>query len=722
MTPAGQHVLSHVSGGRLRTVAISAAVVAVVGASAAGLFVRDAAIIIGPSMSASDIARLAYVAFLIAGLTYSTFHYIRKHHGQLDELALLVFLVCGVNLVVQLTGGARSYWQGLYLVVGGLASVAFSRRLVSLLVTLVLLLEISNFLIVPQSSPADLFRLALLFLLAVVGYNYMERAERERAERAEDRLLRLNAGLKQMGGADDVDDDDDRAVSPLSEEGQRVGRAEQLQRLESHLAPLLQLVTKATGARRAALLQVAEDEGTFWVRLAAEGEAEPRQFEVRGTFLAEVLRTETLVSLESGNASYRLVWWLDVVAVQSVLAIPIRIWDEPPWILVLEADEPEHFEPERRDMAVAVATQMSEAQALFRRQAKHYVEELELKGLLQASEKLSSSSRLVELLRHVVDYAREVGKFDTCSVCLMADGNESCSGVVCAGHPKELLGKTFPLEAPRWAGWVLRAREEPLAIRMERRSGMPILDPKERPTTGAGFLAVPLRAHKRVCGALFLTREGDTFTARELRLLRIYCNQAAVAIENAIVYERVENLAATDALTGLFNRRYFEGALKRELARADRGESSLALLMLDIDHFKSFNDTYGHAMGDLVLKKVATTLGRCLRQADVLARFGGEEFVVLLPQVSASGAMDSAERIRVALEKADIHPGGPRKHVSVSIGMAMFPDHADSASDLLVAADQALYRAKDAGRNRVVAADVRLTSGTPTEASAPTLL
>jgi diguanylate cyclase (GGDEF)-like protein len=608
-------------------------------------------------------------------------------------------------LIVQLTGGARSSWQGLYLVVGGLASVAFSRRLVVLLVALVLCLEVSNFFVATQSSPADLFRLALLFLLAVVGYNYMERAERERAERAEDRLLRLNAGLRQLGGADDDDDD----VSPLSEDGQRVGRAEQLQRLESHLEPLLQLVTKATDARRAVLLQVAEGKATYWVRLAAEGEVEPRQFEVRGTFLTEVLRTEEPVSLDSGNASYRLPWWLDAIVVQSVLAIPIRIWDGPPWILVLEADEPGHFQTERRDMARAVASQMSEAQVLFRRQAKHYVEELELKGLLGASEKLSSSTRLVELLRHVVDYAREVGRFDTCSVCLVADGNAEFSVVVAEGHRRELLGKTFPLESPTWAGWVLRAREEPLAIRMERRSGMPILDPKERPTTGAGFLAVPLRAHKRVCGALFLTREGETFTARELRLLRIYCNQAAVAIENAIVYERVENLAATDSLTGLFNRRYFEGALGRELARADRNSSSLALLLLDIDHFKSFNDTYGHAMGDLVLKKVATTLGRCLRQADVLARFGGEEFVVLLPQVSASGALDSAERIRASLEKADIHPGGPRKRVTVSVGMAMFPDNADSAdgaASLLKAADEALYRAKDAGRNRVVKADV----------------
>ena len=711
MIPPRQHVLTEISGSRMRKFGPFAGVVAVAAASAAGLFVRDSAIVIGPGMTTSDVARLAYVAFLIAGLTYSTFHYVRKHNSQLDELALLVFLVCGVNLIVQLTGGARSYWQGLYLVLGGLASVAFSRRLVMVLVALVLGLEVSNFLVAPQtleSTPADLFRLALLFLLAVVGYNHMERTERERAERAEDRLLRLNAGLKQLGGTEE-DEVEDAAVSLLSEDGRRIGRAEQLQRLESHLAPLLQLVTKATEARDAVLLQVAEGEASYWVRLAAEGEVEPRQFDVRGSFLAEVLRTERPASLESGNTAYRLPWWLDSVArqpAQSVLAIPIRIWDEPPWILVLEHEAPNHFETARRDMAVAVATLMSEAQALFRRQAKHYVEELELKGLLSASEKLSGSARLVELLRHMVDYAREVGRFDTCSVCLMSDSNEEFSVVVAEGYRKEILGKTFPLEAPTWAGWVLRAREEPLAIRMERRSGMPILDPRERPTKGAGFLAMPLRAHKRVCGALFLTRESEAFTARELRLLRIYCNQAAVAIENAIVYERVENLAATDGLTGLFNRRYLDGALERELARADRSGSSLALLLIDIDHFKSFNDTYGHAMGDLVLKKVATTLQRCLRQADVLARFGGEEFVVLLPQVGERGAVESAERIRAALERSGIHPGGRRKQLTVSIGLAMLRDHADSSESLLHAADEALYRAKDAGRNRVVVAEI----------------
>ncbi len=230
---------------------------------------------------------------------------------------------------------------------------------------------------------------------------------------------------------------------------------------------------------------------------------------------------------------------------------------------------------------------------------------------------------------------------------------------------------------------------------------MPILDPKERATTATNFLAIPLRAQQRVCGALLLTRSGEPFPARELRLLRIYCNQAAVALGNAIVYERVENLAATDALTGLFNRRYLDGALERELARAGRSESSLALLLLDIDHFKSFNDNYGHALGDRGLKKVATTLSDRLRQTDVLARFGGEEFVVVLPQVTAAAALDSAEHIHASVGQTKIHAGGERTHVTVSIGLAMFPDQSDTPESLLDAADQALYHAKKLDRNRV---------------------
>jgi diguanylate cyclase (GGDEF)-like protein len=684
---------------RFAPAATIAVLIFVLVASGAGLFLDDPPIVVGDGMEALDLLRLVYLAALIVALGHAAFRFLSKHHTFLDELTLLLLLTCGVNLVVQLTGGARSYWQGLYLVLGGLASVAFPRRLVIVMVTAVLSLEIANAFFHPGTPVTDVMRVAVLFLLAVVGFNYMERAERERAERAEDRLLRLDAGLRQLTGPEE-----DETVSPLSEDGQRAQRAEQLQLLESHLEPLLALARTGTQAADAVLLQVSADESSFWVRLGAlpEGGSQRGRFPLRGSILAEVLRSEREVAIVSKH----LPWVPKTENPLSVVAVPIRIWDEPPWILVAHHESPAHFDAGRRELLSSVAQQMKEAQSLFRQKAQQQVEELELKGLLKASEGLSATTRITELLDRMVAYARDVTRFETCAVCLREEGQEHFSVVAAEGHRKDLVGSRFSLEAPTWAAWVLRSREEPLAIRMERRSGMPILDSRERSTSGASFVAVPLKAQNRVSGVLLVTRQGESFTARELRLLRIYCNQAAVVLENAIVHERVSNLAATDALTGLFNRRYFDSAFTRELARCDRSSSSLGLLMADVDHFKSFNDTYGHAMGDLVLKKVAAVLSSGIRKADVLARFGGEEFVVILPNVTPRGALESAERLRESVAAAPIHPGGPRKRVTVSIGAALFPADARDAESLLKAADEALYEAKRLGRNQVVAKNV----------------
>lgn len=246
---------------------------------------------------------------------------------------------------------------------------------------------------------------------------------------------------------------------------------------------------------------------------------------------------------------------------------------------------------------------------------------------------------------------------------------------------------------------------------------MPILYSGEHVARHVSFLGVPLVAQKCVTGALLLTRKGGGFAAGEVNALRVLCNQAAAAIENARVYERLEELAATDALTGLFNRRSFEEAFAREIARVERGEKSVALLLLDIDHFKGLNDTYGHTMGNLVLRQVADVLRAALRRGDILARFGGEEFVILLPSSTARGASGFAERVRKAVATASLHPGGGRKKVTVSVGWALFPEDADSGETLIVCADRALYAAKEMGRNKVVAFEAVASAVGPGEAS-----
>jgi diguanylate cyclase (GGDEF)-like protein len=230
---------------------------------------------------------------------------------------------------------------------------------------------------------------------------------------------------------------------------------------------------------------------------------------------------------------------------------------------------------------------------------------------------------------------------------------------------------------------------------------MPILHTGEKSTVGASFLGIPLRVKDSVTGALLLTRKGKEFSPNDVRVLRILCNQAAIAIENARVYERLEQLAATDSLTALFNRRYFRQALTREASRAERHGGSIALMMLDIDRFKQLNDTYGHTVGDVVLKKVAALLSKAVRKGDVLARYGGEEFVILLSEATYRATTEIAERIRKSVAASSVHPAGPRRRVTVSIGWALYPNDTRESDNLIELADKALYFAKDTGRNRV---------------------
>jgi diguanylate cyclase (GGDEF)-like protein len=175
--------------------------------------------------------------------------------------------------------------------------------------------------------------------------------------------------------------------------------------------------------------------------------------------------------------------------------------------------------------------------------------------------------------------------------------------------------------------------------------------------------------------------------------------------------ERLREQSARDQLTGLFNRRYMEESVDRELRRAGRDGSTLGLLMMDLDHFKDLNDGFGHAAGDVMLRAVGGFLGSSVRGDDVACRFGGEEFVVILPRASLENTRRRAEALREGMKSLQLDPSGPAlPSITMSIGVACSPDHGETREELIHAADVALYRAKAGGRDRVEVAragDVR---------------
>jgi diguanylate cyclase (GGDEF)-like protein len=215
-------------------------------------------------------------------------------------------------------------------------------------------------------------------------------------------------------------------------------------------------------------------------------------------------------------------------------------------------------------------------------------------------------------------------------------------------------------------------------------------------------LVDPVFYKKIALGAIILA-SATGFDEEAKSLLEQFHNGLSLALNNALTHDRLQTLAALDPLTGVYNRRFGLARLHDEFSRAVRATGSLAVMMFDIDHFKKVNDTYGHLAGDRVLMQVAKTARAALRQGDILLRYGGEEFLVILPAASKANSHEVGERLRRMIEETSIADGDQLIHVTVSIGLTSFPElAAESDLELVKHADEALYCAKETGRNRVV--------------------
>ncbi len=224
------------------------------------------------------------------------------------------------------------------------------------------------------------------------------------------------------------------------------------------------------------------------------------------------------------------------------------------------------------------------------------------------------------------------------------------------------------------------------------------------PQVSEPTLCVPLYGVDETLGVITIQGQpGGDLTDSDRRLTRLMAETIALSVSNLHLREALRNQSVRDPLTGLYNRRYLDECLVREVSRSERSGQPLSIVVLDADHFKRFNDTWGHDAGDEVLVSVAHMLMVQAREMDVACRLGGEEFLLLLPRAGHEDALGVAERIRVAAEQLKIrYEGRLLEPVTLSLGVATLPDHASGGQQLIKAADKALYRAKAEGRNRVV--------------------
>ena len=270
---------------------------------------------------------------------------------------------------------------------------------------------------------------------------------------------------------------------------------------------------------------------------------------------------------------------------------------------------------------------------------------------------------------------------------------------------EEIKGMTFKI-GEGVAGECARLGEQILIL--DTRKDSRYLHYKGKRSADGALLCIPMKVKDHVMGVLAWERTSlEGFAESEILFLQAIANAAAIAIENAQLYERTRELSATDELTRVANRRAFHERLEHELRRADRFHRNVSVLMIDIDYFKKFNDTHGHLHGDTVLAKAASILKENVREVDLVSRYGGEEFVIILPDADKVEAAAVAEKLRSRVSKtrfalAESQPGGK---LTISVGVASYPSDAAVGEVLIDSADFALYRAKESGRNKAVVFD-----------------
>ena len=255
--------------------------------------------------------------------------------------------------------------------------------------------------------------------------------------------------------------------------------------------------------------------------------------------------------------------------------------------------------------------------------------------------------------------------------------------------------------------WVLR-KNQPLIIEDTRKDFRFDLEriKSDESRFFRSLISCPLVSGEKIIGAIRLDNPTEGFfSSEDLRLLRTISDLGAVAIENAQLYNKTEELAIRDGLTGLYLRRYLLERMDIEMIRASKESEDLSVLMIDIDNFKKYNDKFGHVAGDIVLKSMARVLSETFNIAgNVIARYGGEEFIVLLPNTSKDKAKVLAEELRKKIKNKKIVLRKKSTQITVSIGVVAFPEDAKMKEELIQRADSALYKAKSKGRNLVCSA------------------
>lgn len=420
-----------------------------------------------------------------------------------------------------------------------------------------------------------------------------------------------------------------------------------------------------------------------------------------GIFSA-VLRRKEAIAISGRRASSHAVIYPQPQVVGSLAVVPLFEAGQPRAILWADRAEAEEFDAESLEKLQRSGEFVLRAMQNERIFASLERANREQAKLYRAAEALGTARTEAEVIEAGVESAREVAAFDFAAVTLFhkkGGTHEICA--VSGDGADELVGRSFRHNAGLVS--MVVANRQALPYRGEYEpSRQTVFARGHEPPAMPSLLVLPLIVHSRVLGTLVLgSSQKHAFSQSVRPALEVLASHMAVSLSNARMLKRLEEQATTDGMTGLLNKRTLILEAERRIKAAARFGKPLSLLVTDIDHFKNVNDTYGHDVGDVVIKGLGDVLRRIKRDTDIVGRFGGEEFVIVCEQTDEEGATNLAERVRRELENTTFQTELGPLSVTCSVGVAPFPVAGRDWESLFKATDEALYVSKRSGRNQV---------------------
>jgi two-component system cell cycle response regulator len=473
----------------------------------------------------------------------------------------------------------------------------------------------------------------------------------------------------------------------------------------------LDLLQRSLGLRTALLLGLDASGETLSIQELASAEEGilPGPFSVKDGIFGACLAQNAQLSLAGPKAALHVPYYALPLSIGSVCATPLVDHGQPRGLLVVDRESREPFTP-REEEALRRASHFVlraiENERVFIQLERAKVEQGKL---YRAANALAAATTEAQVIEAGVNGAREFASFDFAVVTLFdkASSEHEICAVSCEGG-SDLVGQRFRHNTGLVS--MVVANRHALPYRGDYDAQRQIVFSRRlAPPPMPSLLVLPLLVHENVLGTLVLgSKRRSAFGDSVRPTLEVLASHVAVSLANARMLTRLEELATLDGLTNLLNKRALTEVANQKLKSAERFKKPLCVLVCDIDHFKKVNDTYGHDIGDLVIKGFGDALRRIKRDTDSVGRFGGEEFVVICEETDAQGGAQLAERIRTELEATTFHTDLGPLHVTCSVGVAPYPTAGRTWEALFKATDEALYASKRNGRNKVTVWNSRL--------------